>query len=437
MSCLPTDAGPSVSTAALAFAPRYHRWPAVLATLGAFVLVLLSTFEAIGWPFLAEPIQQWLSGTLHRRVSFAIDGNTPASVAVRLFGRVRVEAPLIEIGPPSWSKTKHMVRAVDAVMSLHYDDLWRASRGEPLRIHMLEADEFDADIERFADGRASWHFGPLPPASDRDAHSFQLPLFGELKVRGGTLRWRDAVSDMRMAVECRAAEPADDAATSAVPQLAARGLACSARGTWHKEPVSIVFQSMRAMPWVNRDPNGERAALIMTANLGDTRVAMQGTAVDALGLSGLNARFEAEGLSVATLAQALDLRLTPRATFHASGTFKKDGAMIWHIVLDRLQVGTSELSGRFIVDRTSAQPLLAGRLEGLHLTWGDFAGPPERFASVKQSVDMPALRALDADLAVDVKEVDFGGTSPLQSLRGEWRLANGRVTWTPGDGAGK
>jgi AsmA family protein len=437
MSCLPTDAGPFVSTAAIAFAPRYHRWPAVLASLGAIVLVLLSLFEAMGWPFLAEPMQRWLSGTLHRRVSFAIDGNTPASVAVRLFGRVRVEAPLIEIGPPSWSTTKHMLRATDAVISLHYDDLWRASRGEPLRIHMLEADEFDADIERIADGRASWHFGPMPPVSDRDAHSFQLPLFDELKVHGGTLRWRDAVSDMRMAVDCRAAEPVDDAATSAVSELAARGLECNARGTWHNEPVSIAFQSIRAMPWVNRDPNGERSALILTANFGDARVTMQGTAVDALGLSGLDARVEAEGRSVATLAQALDLRFTSRVSFHAVGTLKKGGAMTWYIVLDRLQLGTSELSGRFIVDRTPSVPLIAGRLEGLHLTWGDLAEPPERFASAKQSVDMPALRALDADLAVDIKEVDFGGTSPLQPLRGEWRLANGRVTWTPGHGPRK
>lgn len=429
-----------MSNVALAIAPRYHRWPAVLASLGAFLLVLFATLEVIGWPFLAEPMQRWLSGTLHRRVSFAIDGNTPASVAVRLLGRVRVEAPVIEIGPPSWSKTQHMLRATDAVISLHYDDLWRASRGEPLRIQMLEADEFDADIERLADGRASWHFGSLPPASDLDAHAFQLLLFGELKVRGGMLRWHDVVSDMRMTVECRDTMAADDAmtaGTSAVREFAAGGLACNARGTWHKEPVSIAFQSMRIMPWVNQDPNGDRVALIATVNVADTRVTVQGTAVDVIGLSGLDARFEAEGLTVTTLAQALDLPLEPRAPFRSSGSFKKDGVAAWDIVLDRLQLGASELSGRFIVDRTPEVPLLTGRLEGLRLTWADIAEPTERSSNVKQTLEMPALRTLDADLAVDVKEVDFGGVSPVQALRGAWRLAKGRVTWIPEDRSAK
>lgn len=178
-----------MNTAALPSIPRYRRWPAVLGGLAAFMLVLIASCEAIGWPFLAEPIQRWLSDSLHRRVSLAIDGNTPASVVVRLFGGVRIEAPLIEIGPPPGSHSAHMLHASDAVISFRYADLWRAHRGESLRIRMLAADELDADIERLADGTLDAEVSVNVAQADFDDQSGRQPLRGTWRASEGRVSW--------------------------------------------------------------------------------------------------------------------------------------------------------------------------------------------------------------------------------------------------------
>ncbi|RQP25707.1 AsmA family protein [Piscinibacter terrae] len=420
-----------MSTAILAIVPRYRRWPAVLGSLAAVLAVVVVCLEVLGWPFLAEPMQRWLSGSLHRRVSFAIDGQTPASVVVRVLGRVRVEAPQLVIGPPAWSKTQHMIRASDAVVSFHYSDLWNAWRGEPLRIRMLEADELEADIERLADGRASWQVG-----TGADEHGLQLPLFDELKVRNGSLRWRDAVADLRLVVECKTSDASADAMPSAASASAATlsgGLACNAHGQWHKQPVGIVLQTAAPLAWVNRDPAGERVPLLLNASIGDTHATVQGSAVDALGLRGLKARFEAEGTSLADMAQVMDVRLIPRAAFRAAGSFTADD-LHWRLDLDKLLLGTSTLSGSIEADRGRTPPQLTGRIDGAWLAWRDIAEAPSVSLASRTRTDLGAFRTLDADLSIDIAQVDFGDAFPRQPLKGRWRLLNGHSEWLPGAG---
>lgn len=423
-----------MSTATLAIVPRYRRWPAVLGSFGAMLAVTIVCLEVLGWPFMAEPLQHWLSGSLHRNVSFAIDGRTPASVVVRLLGRVRVETPQLVIGPPAWSKTQHMIRASDAVVSFHYGDLWRAWRGEPLRIHMLEADELEADIERLADGRASWQWGT--PATGPDERGLQLPLFDELKVRNGSLRWRDAMAQTRLTVECKTSDAPLDAMPAAAAASAAAwsgGVACNARGQWHQQPVGVVLQSAALMPWVNRDPAGERVPMVLNASIGDTRVTLQGSAIDALGLRGLKARFEAEGTSLADVAQLMDVRLTPRAAFRAAGTFSGED-LRWRLDVDRLLLGTSTLSASIEADRGRTPPQLTGRVDGAWLAWRDIAETPSMSLAGRVRTELNAFRTVDADLSIDIAQADFGDAYPRQPLKGRWRLLNGHSEWLPGAG---
>lgn len=128
-----------MTTAVLAAVPRYHRWPAVVGSIAAVLLVAVASCEVLGWPFLAEPAQRWLTQVLQRDVSMTVDGHMPASVRVRLLGRLRIEAPQIEIGGAHGAAAPAALRARDAVMTLRYADLWRARDGERLRIHRVEA----------------------------------------------------------------------------------------------------------------------------------------------------------------------------------------------------------------------------------------------------------------------------------------------------------
>ncbi|MDQ2762581.1 MAG: AsmA family protein, partial [Pseudomonadota bacterium] len=72
------------------------------ALVGA-VLVILAICEALGWPFLAGPIQSHLASALDRR----IDLGGGEGLRIHLIGGVRVHAMHLEIGAPSWSSTPH------------------------------------------------------------------------------------------------------------------------------------------------------------------------------------------------------------------------------------------------------------------------------------------------------------------------------------------
>src|SRR5690349_295029 len=167
------------------------RWPLVLSPAGVAVVAVVLVCEAVGWPFLAGPVQRRLSRLLDRSVAFGDDPGKSSGVRIGLLGSVRIHADSIEIGPPPWSPARHTMLARDAVLKLGYLDLWRAYRGKTLHVRDLEAGALDAILERREDGRASWQFGKK---SEGDApHEASLPTFGRLVVGDGHLLYTDRV----------------------------------------------------------------------------------------------------------------------------------------------------------------------------------------------------------------------------------------------------
>ena len=113
---------------------RPARWRIPVIAAAAAIVLGVGACEAMGWPFLAAPMQRWLAGALDRRISLSADRAAQASVRVRLLGAIRITAPYIEIGAPAWSDAPHLLIARDATLTLGYGDLWRASRGVPLSL---------------------------------------------------------------------------------------------------------------------------------------------------------------------------------------------------------------------------------------------------------------------------------------------------------------
>lgn len=127
-----------MNTALVGVRPRRRRWPSALAAITA-VLIGVASCEALGWPFLAQPMQRWLTQILERDVDLSLDGHTPASVRVRLLGRLRIEAPLIRVGSAHGTAPQIALSADDAVMTLRYADLWRARGRQALHVHEVAA----------------------------------------------------------------------------------------------------------------------------------------------------------------------------------------------------------------------------------------------------------------------------------------------------------
>ncbi len=453
------------------------RWPLGLLVLLAALVVVVGVCEAIGWPFLVGPVQRQLASTLDRRVVFGADPATSAGVRIGLLGSVRVKAASIEIGAPSWSSAPYMLLAKDASLKLGYLDLWRVWRGGPLHIASLEAAQFDGNLERGADGRASWQFGAKKEAEPSDKPT-ALPTFGTLRVGDGHLAYNDAVLpgdvDARFALSdgsgpgsaASAASAASDAgivvrAGSAASDVAARvalepgqsGLRLNATGHYKKLPLNIDLRTAGVLGFLAAGSEAQAQPLSFFATIGRAKLSFQGSTTDPLHFAALTGRFEIAGPSLAAAGEPLGVTLPTTPPFKTQGTIVKD-AKLWKASFESATIGSSQLSGAFTYDTAPKVPLLAGRLAGSRLVLADL-GPavgapvPGSAASSAASAsarggriipnkkfDLPSLRTMNANVLFDIAMFDPGTTviEPLRPARAHLVLADGVLTIADIDG---
>ena len=451
------------------------RWPWIAGAAVLALVVIVGLCEAAGWPFLVVPAQRWLSSALDRRVAFGTaDG--AEGVRIGLLGSVRVEAGRIEIGAPAWSQAPHMVLAENARLKLGYGDLLKAYRGGPLHIRELRADRLDAQIERQADGRASWQFGKPKPQDESKA--VRIPSFGDLRVADGALLFRDAVLaadlDAKFSLTERGGggsppSPAPAASQSAGPTAsgvapargsttsAPSGLQFTAQGTYRKLPLRVELATTSLTALAAGDGAEASQPVRLDAKIGRATVTFRGAAADPIHLGGLRGGFSVEGPSLAAVGDPLGVTLPTTGPFKTDGYLTKDGD-VWKAVFNRATIGESRLTGAFTFDRGRTVPLLAGRLTGSRLLLRDL-GPvvgatptpaEERARAAREAkevqeardakksgrvlpdrrFDLPSLRAMDANVLIDIAHLDLGTAllEPLEPLRTHLRLTGGVLT---------
>ncbi len=448
--------------------PTQRRFLPAFSLVILLLLALIAFFEWQGWPFLAAPAQRALSNMLHRDVHFG-DPSGPPQLRVHLLGHLKIAAPRIEIGAPSWSKAPPMLVAENAVLVLDWTALWKAWRGQPLVVRELHATRADIEVERLTDGRASWQFDASKPGQA----ATPLPQFGRLTIDNGSVRWTDALlaADVQAHFALRdgreglmpaafptasAAASVASAANSASAPLAAasaaNGLHVDAKGRWKGLPLAAQLHTSGLLPWVSGDAAAPAVPVQLHGNLGGARLNFQGSVTDALHFNAMHGRYTLGGPSLAAVGDVLGVTLPTTHPFQTQGLVAREGD-VWRLVIESARVGDSRLNGAFSFDQSRAKPLLAGRLGGNMLKLADLApaiGKQERHsrapsaaASAADSAqpgrvlpdrafDLPSLRAMDANVLVDIETVDLntGGLEPLHPLRGHLKLANGVLTLT-------
>ncbi len=465
------------------------------AGFGVLVLVTVITFgvcEALGWPFLAAPMQRWLGTALERTVSFSEDPTAEPTVRIHLLGGIELKAAYLRIGAPPWSSAPYMLLARDSQLTLGYGDLWRAYRGEPLRIRSLRAARLDGQVERLADGRASWQFGKKTNVPDTAEPATHMPVFGRLQVDAGAVSVRDAllaaevdatfslVDGASLANVASAASGAGSAVAPAAGGVAsaasagtpadaalaiAPGLQLKATGRYRRLPLRIDVQTSGVLSVLAADAAVRALPVRIDARVGRASLVFKGTATDALRLTALQGHFSVQGPSLAAVGDPIGVTLPTTGPFRTEGHLAKQG-VVWNTVVDQMSIGSSHLAGAFTYDPRPALPLLSGRLTGSRLALADLgpavggavknkaaglpadkvtgdkvtsaaaAAPPVTARRVNaipgrmlpdREFDLPALRAMNANVLVAIDTVDLGSglLEPLKPLRTHLVLADG------------
>lgn len=405
----------------------------------AALLVALAVGEWAGWPWLAAPLQNWLAQRLDRNVQLTGDATGTQGARFRFLGSVRAQVPVLRIDAASWQgpSAAPTVQATGVELALRYGDLWRAWRGGDLRLQALSAVSLDVVLERRSDGRTSWQFGPVPPQDARaDPGTLaRLPTIGELQVNKGTVHWMDAPNDADVRAELALTAAIPDKSRAAGGTSARGQLSMTAQGRVRQLPLALEVRADGALPLLSDEP---RAAtrLRIDGTWGSSALEFDGTAVDVLRASQASGRFLLKGPSLAAVGDPFGVTLPTTTEFRAVGQVVRRGQK-WQIVFDDATVGSSKLKGAFEYDAGASLPVLSGQLTGMRLHLADL-GPavggrpdaPRRAAGKMlpdRSFDLPSLRVMQANILIDVQEVDLDTDllEPLRPLRAHLILTDG------------
>ena len=423
-----------------------RRWPLAVAATAVLLGAVVAVGEWLAWPVLAQPLAQVLSSTLERRVRLTAptDGTSARQApgfGIRFVGGVHLQTSQLDIAAPAWSSAPHMLLARDVDLRLRYIDVWRAWRGEPLRIERLQASALDAQVERLADGRASWQFGPVDAPVDTAATPWRAPTFGLLQVIDGTLRYRDGVLDAEIDSRLK---------------LVDRELTAAATGRYRALPVKVdATVSGVSVPGATGVPNAS-LPLRIDATIGRARLRLNGRTEDALQSGGFGGRFELSGPSLAAVGDPIGVTLPSTGAFRSAGVVVRQGAD-WRVRIDDATIGASRLNGAFSYLNGGTVPVLAGRLGGRRLALLDLgpvvgttpitstADPAAQDPVAPKAVvkapgrvlparpfDLAALRVMNANVLIDIEEVDLNTAllEPLRPLRAHLQLSGGVLSLT-------
>ena len=411
----------------------------MLGALALLLAVLVGAGEILGWPFLAGPLERALSGALERRVSLVVaagEGQSSDSFRVRFIGGIHLEAPELTLAAPAWSEAPQMLVARDLDLRLRYIDLWRVWRGQPLRIEQLRSSSLVTTLERLPDGRASWQFAVDDPSAT-PAAPLRVPDFGRLLIEEGVLRYRDGIQDIEV---------------ESLLTLVDRQLRATASGRWRTSPLkaSATLSGLAAPDdALGLASSPSRLPLVLEATIGRARLRFDGRIDGLSGDTPLRGRFDLSGPSLAAVGDPIGVTLPTTGAFRSVGALLRQGD-VWRAVIDDATIGASRLNGAFSYRTGGAMPLLEGRLGGSRLMLVDL-GPvvgttpitttaQAQIPSAQQSrvqpaakvlparpFDLAALRVMEANVLIDIAEVDLNTTllEPLRPLRAHLQLSGG------------
>lgn len=408
----------------------YQQKPFRLVAWAALALLVLAVgvFELMGWPFLAKPAEQWLSKTLERNIQLTQQDENNPQFKLRLIGGVRLNLNHFEVASPVWSDSPFMIRAENVSLGLRYRDLikWLNAPESALRIKSLTAKSLDGNFERLKDGRASWQFAKNEP----DSTPALAPEFGLLAIEQGLVKYRDELFDLDVDATLNLQEG----------DVGADALTVAAQGLYQGKKLDIKLKSTGVLPWVAKQ--AEPIPVELNVSLGRARLDFKGKAADALGMQQLSGQFAVSGSSLAAAGQALGVTLPNTPAFRTEGSLVRD-ASNWQVNVSNATIGNSCLNGNFLYEGDKKQPLLTGELKGPSLVLADL-GPTVGATAEKQSktatpsgkvlpdkpFDLPSLRAMDADVRIDIDNLDLGSEilKPLRPLRAHLAVTEGVLT---------
>ncbi|MGA0609350.1 AsmA family protein [Caldimonas sp. KR1-144] len=397
---------------------RRARWLPWAAAVPLLLIAALLLAEWSGWRFLRASVEQRLSDAVGApvRIDEGFELHLLRAQPRVAIGRLQVDSRR-EFGVP------HLLLATALEISTGWGDLWRWRGGEQLVLREVSARTLGAQLVRLEDGQANWRPAGAAPAPPPDEAPPPLPRVGRMAVPDGLIE----LDDRPLRTKLRIALSAVDGAAG-TPAFRAQ-----VTGHYRAMPLRLgaVFSPA--------PHDAQQVLLRLDGEAGRSRLRFDGALAPLAAARTLQGEVRVEGPSLAAIGVPLGLTLPTTPPFDIAGRLSREGQR-WRFDARRAVIGSSQLAGEFVFERRAQRPHLGGTLRGKRLAFADLgpavgtgARPPqaprERVLPARR-FDIPRLRAMDADVAVDVDQLDFGSAAlaPLGEVKARVRLADG-VLW--------
>ncbi|MEJ7670312.1 MAG: AsmA family protein [Casimicrobiaceae bacterium] len=203
------------------------------------------------------------------------------------------------------------------------------------------------------------------------------------------------------------------------------------------------YPSSGHVTWHSRGTEAPEVALEGWAKAGETRVAARGTLVDPMRLTALDLRLELSGRDLADLYPVFGVPLPPTPQYRLAGRLTQRDRL-WEFRKFDGQIGRSDLTGDFSLDRNKEPQLMRADLTSRRLDMRDLAGfvgaqttgpkgasgnGPERVLP-SGAFRLDKLNAADADIRFTGRRI-VNETLPLREMSTRLHLVRGELSLDP------
>ena len=403
--------------------PR-RRWRGLRLT-GVFIGGLLAAVvvsDLLGWFYLRLPAQWLASRALEREVRIA------APLSMHLLRREpSLAVGALWIAAPAWSEEAHFVD----LQQLEARVGWKTLTGGPVDIRHLGLVKGDVRAVRLADGRATWPERPGDEGKTREPAA-ALPAIAALDVGELTVKLVDEAQQLTLAAEART-EARAEADREGVAALRAKG-----DGSWREQPFGFDLFVPRILEVAS---TGSGRELVANGHVRSTTLRFEGAVKNLFAADGIDGRISVDGNSLGDLSLVPGVTLPDTPPFRLEARLQRDAGHL-NGEVTRAEIGSSRLTATFDYTNDEQPPMLRGKLDASRLVLQDLgpaigaeggkAAGPAASARVlpDRDFDVPGLKAMNADFAIDLRQLDLGTEAlrPLTAVRARLRLDDGLLS---------
>lgn len=406
--------------------PRKHRWLLWLAAVpvGLAAVLAVAYFAFWDWNYLRGYAAERASGAAGRKIEIG-------DIDVSLGWVTRIVVSNLDIANADWAQSPALARFERAEMDIQLLPLLRGRIVLP-NVHLVRP---DISLEKKADGRSNWDFSQNPAgvavaeAAAPDERS-EFPVIGALRIDEGKVRYVDHPAQIAIDLDLNTA--VGTGGSEDIVRL--EGVGRLAGDPFHLRFVGGSLLSLRE--------DSRPYPVSLALDVGETKVAVEGTVQDPVQFKGLDTQLKLSGPSLSKLFPVLGVVLPPTPTYSIEGRLSR-GASIWQFSRFAGQVGGSDLQGDLTFkpgDSRQVRPRLEGRMVSTKLNFADLGGivggvddaqkaDPNRVIP-DTPLDLERLRAMDADVRFEGKSI-VGTGLPIDNLATRLQLTNGVAVLNP------